>query len=358
MGLTKRDKHSKFCRLTNEDKEFIKKHFGRGKLTNTEIARYIGCDVHTVSIWGKRLGMERGDIKIISADNDQYLRDNYGKMPIKEIAKHYGCHYTTISAYIRDNDIQLEPLPDTITLNGVKYKRVTDTLHVSRDGKILSNGKPLKTTMRYDARGKKVTAQVNVMVKGCKQYYQLSRLVAKAWKRGYTEDCYILYKDENIHNVDADNLIIANEKQYTAFIQRNSGYSAIGVEQRKEKIQHVIDEASITLHYLKTADITPLNKYVEKRLYPLLMEWVRDKFFWGQDTIMRVVPECIAVLYEVILRGACMYNYERYCKKMLMNYKKNGTFGRTGRIPKQIQIIVEQLNTDCLCQKYKVRHQK
>jgi len=338
-------------RLTEENKTFIKKHYSN--TSAVDIASTIGCSARTVKEWADRLGVVRMHNMIDALDGGKFLRDNIFTSKKKDIAKYYGCTTVTITKYIREHGIN-DALPSSLVANGITYKRVMPNVHVSRDGGVLHNGKAIKVNCRNHPNGRKQTAYVSITENGKTVYYQLSRLIAKAWLCNYKEEDYILYKDGDIHNVKAENLVLAGKKEYISFLQRNSGFTGMDIEQRKSKLSLLIEEANITLHYLKTADITPLNKHVEKYLYPTLMSWCRDKLFLGVDTVMNVVPECIARLYEVVMNGACIYNYERYCKKILMNYKKKGTFGYIANVPKPIQIIVEQLNTDCLWEKYKV----
>lgn len=342
---------SKYARLTDTDKAFILKYYG--KKTNRDIARHIGCDEHSVKMWADRMSLVRHGRGPIDVDGGRFLREHIHTMRKKDIAVHYGCHPTTVTTYIRKHNL-FGALPTRITLDGVIYKQAEENIHVSRDGKILHNGLPLKTNKRYHSSGRKQSAYIHVNEDGRTKYFLLSRLVAKAWNVGYTDDSYILYKDGDIHNVSADNLLLADKSKYIAYIQRNSGFKGANLESRKEKLSRVIEEAGITLHYLKTADLSPLNAHVEKYLYPTLMVWARDNLNMGVDTIMTVIPDCIARLYEIVMNGACIYNYERFCKKMLMEYKRKGNFGHVANVPKPIPIIVEQLNVDCLWSKYKV----
>lgn len=341
-------------RLTDKDKALIANRYH--KTTAKALAATIGCDVHTVKFWADRLGVVRQE-SVLDADGGQFLREHILTMPKKDIAKHYGCTVVTVTRYIRKHGIA-DVLPARLVIDGVSYKQAMPNVHISREGRVLHNGKPIKTNRRRHTNGRKQSAYVCITEHGRTQYYLLSRLVAKAWLCGYKEECYILYKDGDIHNVAADNLVLASQKQYVAFMQRNSGNKGADLGQRKDKLSRVIEEANITLHYLKTADITPLNRHVEKYLYPMLTAWCRDKLHLGVDTVMTIVPECIARLYEIVMNGACIYNYERFCKKMLMNYKTKGKFGNMASVPKPIQIIVEQLNTDCLWQKFKVTNFK
>lgn len=74
----------------------------------------------------------------------------------------------------------------------------------------------------------------------------------------------------------------------------------------------------------------------------------------GERQSLEQVPEALARMYECIMNGMCLYNYERYCKKLLLNFKKKGSFGLTGEVPKPIKIEVQQLNLDSLWERYNV----
>jgi hypothetical protein len=78
----------------------------------------------------------------------------------------------------------------------------------------------------------------------------------------------------------------------------------------------------------------------------------------GEQTAKQQTAEAIARMYEVIMAGMCLYNYERYLKKLLHNYKKTGSFWYTAEVPKAIKIEVQQLNLDCLWERFKVTHFK
>ncbi len=228
-------------------------------------------------------------------------------------------------------------------------------LEVTADAKFRMNGRPRKAIYHHKRYGNhRATVRFTYMVNGVSHYIQAAKCVAMAWKRGYTEDDYIIYKDGDCHNICADNLQVVDKKRYWEYMRRNSVFKSAGLEERKQKLRNVLKETQCTLHYLETLDLEPLNKHVQDYLYPCLMEYCRNTLFLGEATSLSVVPDCIARMYEVVMNGYCLYNYERYCKKLLLNYKKKGNFGLTGRIPKPIQINVQHLNLDCLWERYKV----
>lgn len=235
------------------------------------------------------------------------------------------------------------------------YKKVPNIegLECTEEGLFRYNGKPKKVIFPYLVNKRKATARLMIMIRGKNHYWQAAKLVAQTWKRCKETD-YITYKDGDIHNIKANNLIVEDKDGYWQYMQRNSGYHADNIEERKRKLQLVIDEATLTLDYFKTLKMDGINRHVTEYLYDCLMKYTISTLHLGEKTAMEIVPESLARMYECIMNGMCLYNYERYCKKLLLNYKKKGSFGLTGKVPKPIEIYVEQLNLDCLWERYKV----
>lgn len=232
---------------------------------------------------------------------------------------------------------------------------LVEGLEVTIDGKFRLNGRPRKAIHGKKRYGNgNVTVQFIWRTNGKTNYIQAAKCVASAWKLKYKEGDYIVYKDGDCTNIHADNLKIVGKEQYWEYMRRNSVYKPDDVETRKRKLRIVIEEASCTLHYFDTLDMEPVNKHVSGYLYLCLMEYCRKTLYLGESTSLSIVPECLARMYECIMNGMCLYNYERYCKKLLLNYKKKGNFGLSGKVPAPIQINVQQLNLDCLWEKYKV----
>lgn len=223
------------------------------------------------------------------------------------------------------------------------------------DGKFMYNGHPKKVIFASKNFGnEKATARLTWMVNGKAQYMSAAKAVAIAWIPKFDPDNdYLTYKDGDIHNISADNLIVSSRDGYYNFLMRNSGFKADDIEKRKRKLQLVIDEASMTKYYFETLDMSPINRHVEDYLYLCLVNYCKETLHLGDRTSMDIVPESIARMYEVIMNGMCLYNYERYCKKLLLNYKKKKSFGFAGKVPKQIEININKLNFDCLWEKFK-----
>lgn len=236
------------------------------------------------------------------------------------------------------------------------YRPLFDGLEVSYDGQFRRNGKQHRVIYSHTVTGKKATARLMYSKNNKMHYYQAAKLVAMAWKPKYKDGCNIIYRDENIHNISADNLMIVGDRDWWAYMQRNSGFHGPSIEERKEKLNRVIKEASLTRDFLDRRDFADINAHVQSVLLPVLTDYCLRTIYVGKATTQRIVPECIARMYEVIDNGMCLYNYERYCKKLLLNYKKNGSFGVTGKVPKPIWTEVEHLNLDSLCERYNRKH--
>ena len=228
-------------------------------------------------------------------------------------------------------------------------------LEVTADAEFRYKGKPKKALYCTTVTGRRATVRITIMWGGKSHYWQAAKLVAEAWKYDYKEGDRIIYKDGNCHNIKADNLQLTDEKGYDEYMRRNSVFRADSLEERKRKLQLVIDEAGMTLNYLKTLDIEPINRHVKEYLYPCLMTFAMKTLQFGEKKSKEAVAEVLGTMYEKIINGMCLYNYERFCKKMLHTLKKTGRYGEYWqKLCKPIQIEVEQLNLDCLWERYKV----
>ena len=247
---------------------------------------------------------------------------------------------------------------DTENLSQYKPVPSVEGLMVSREGQFIYRGRKKAVTGNKQVNGQPASLRINIRRDNRTTSYQAARLVAETWLWRYSPDCYITYRDGDCHNIKADNLQIADEEDYNDYLRRNSGYEAATVEERRRKLQLVIDEATMTKHYLETLDLQPIHRHVEEYLYPTLVAWSIKTLQFGEYKSVELAADAIARMYETITAGMCLYNYERYLKKLMHNYKRTGSFGYTGNVPKPIQIIVEQLNLDCLWERYKVKHFK
>ena len=246
-------------------------------------------------------------------------------------------------------------------MGNTEYRKVrsVDGLEVTRDGVFRYKGKPKKAIYCHTVTGRKATVRVMIMCDSVNHYWQAAKLVAEAWLYGYEPTDSIIYKDGDCHNISADNLQLTDDSGYDEYMRRNSVMKADTLEERKRKLQLVIDEAGMTLNYMRTLKMDDINEHVKDYLYPCLMGFAMKTLQFGEKKSMEAVPEVIGIMYEKIMDGMCLYNYERFCKKMLHTLKKTGRYGEYWhKLCKPIQIEVEQLNLDCLWERYKVSKQK
>lgn len=164
---------------------------------------------------------------------------------------------------------------------------------------------------------------------------------------------YCTEHDIDIRKIPSD-FCFSYDGKKVKVCERNSGYKAANIEERKRKLQLVADEALMTKRYFETLKMDEINKHVTDYLYNCLMKYSINTLHMGERTSLEAVPDAIARMYEVIMSGMYLYNYERYCKKLLLNFKKKGSFGLTGKIPKPIKIEVEHLNLERLWERYNV----
>lgn len=178
--------------------------------------------------------------------------------------------------------------------------------------------------------------------------------------RGYEDSDYIEYIDGNIHNIRSDNLRLVSKKEYDANKCKaaSQGHKTNTYVYQVKRLENVIEEATAVLHYFKTEDLSLIHKHVETYLYDCLMDYSLNTLHLGTLVAQEQVCNALAHFYDVIINGHAVSHPEHYCKELLYRYKKNGSFGHMGDVPKKIKLIIHQLNTDCLWEKFKVTHFK
>lgn len=223
-----------------------------------------------------------------------------------------------------------------------------------RNGKYVACG-VLKRTLE---NGRRQTAYIRVM-DGKKSYYHAANaLVAYAWCKGYEEGDYIVHKDGNLHNICSDNLRVCGKNDYTENKLRNSK-NKVCLEDRIRKLEIIKEETEATLDLFRNNRWDRIHRHVERYLVNCLMDYGTRTIHLAKSTCREQVPEIIIRLYECLDRGYCVYNYERWCKYMLLEYKKNGSFGNKANVPsKNIRMIVPKDKIDELCNKFNVKPNK
>ena len=230
-------------------------------------------------------------------------------------------------------------------------------LCVNRDGEFIFCGKTKAVTKHTDRYGRKHTAIIQFM-RGDKRYaLSASRLVASAFMRGYSDDMYIDYKDDDIHNICVDNLILVTKKEYDTMrcAHASEFHKTATYQYQVDRLNVSIESNEAVLHYFQTGKFDKINKHVEKYLYNCLCDFCLKSLHFGMEQAPMMAADSIAHWYEVLLQGHAVGHGERYCKHILVNFKHKGLYGHSGDVPKnKIELIVNNLNLDCLWEKYKV----
>ena len=243
-------------------------------------------------------------------------------------------------------------LPD-----GYKACKELDGLAVNRTGDFIYKGKKKIVTKHTDKYGRKHTAMLQFLQNGKKTVFSASKLVASAFIRGYGDDLCILYKDGDIHNIGVENLQIVSQKDYdrircehAAEFRKTSTY-----DYQVERLKVTIQSNEAVLYYFQTGKFDKINKHVEKYLYNCLCDFCLKSLHFGMEQAPMMAADAIAHWYEVLLQGHAVGHGERYCKHILVNFKHKGWYGHSGNIPKnKIELIINNLNTDCLWERFKV----
>jgi Zn-dependent peptidase ImmA (M78 family) len=83
LGLRK-IKTDRYKKWTKDDDKFLKKNFKKMKLL--ELAAYFGIGIGLVSYRARKLGLKKFNSGIWNERNDEILRNNYATLPAKELA--------------------------------------------------------------------------------------------------------------------------------------------------------------------------------------------------------------------------------------------------------------------------------
>lgn len=223
-----------------------------------------------------------------------------------------------------------------------------------RDGKY----RPVSVFKRQHENGRQQSAYVHIMDGGKTYYHAANTLVAFAWCRGYEEGDYIVHKDSNLHNIAADNLRVCGKNEYYAHNLRNTS-NKVTLKDRIRKLEIIHEETEATLDLFRNDRWDKIHRHIERYLVNCLMDYGTRTIHLSKSTTAIQVPEIIARLYECLDRGYCVYNYERWCKQMLLNYKKTGSFGKQALVPTtNIRQIVPKDKIDRLCEKFNVKQNR
>lgn len=227
----------------------------------------------------------------------------------------------------------------------------------SRDGHFWRNGKAKKVTRTHSVFNKHEYRMIIYEKNRIRHRTAAAQLVAEAWIPGFTPDKYILYKDDDPCNYHASNLMVVDKKAYFAGkIQTMLEHNPYPTYDDQVKIiARTKKELLIVEHYFKTADFTPLHKYVNDEFYASLCEYCIKTLNLGFDVTHAQVPNVIAHVYDILLQGHAVTDLTRYCAARLDKYRRTGSYGYLMYIPRKIELLItENLDLDALWQKYKV----
>ena len=241
-------------------------------------------------------------------------------------------------------------------LEGYRPCKEWEGLYVNRDGEFIFGGKKKVVTKHTDNYGRKHTALLQYRRGGTKHYLTASRLVASAFMRGYSEVMYIEYKDDDIHNICVDNLRLVSKKDYDKARCAHAAqfHKTATYQYQVDRLNVSIESNEAVLYYFQTGKFDKINKHVEKYLYNCLCDFCLKSLHFGKEQSPIYAADAIAHWYEVLLQGHAVGHGERYCKHILVNFKHQGWYGHSGNVPKnKIELIINNLNLDCLWERYK-----
>lgn len=230
-------------------------------------------------------------------------------------------------------------------------------LYVNRYGDFIFNGKVKAVTKHTDNYGRKHTAKLQFMKGNEKHYFAAARLVASAFMRGYSDDMYIEYKDDDIHNICVDNLRLVTKKEYDTMRCAHAAefHKTDTYQYQVDRLNVSIESNEAVLYYFQTGKFDKINKHVEKYLYNCLCDFCLKSLHFGMEQAPMMAADAIAHWYDVLLQGHAVGHGERYCKHILVNFKHKGWYGHSGDVPKnKIELIINNLNLDCLWERFKV----
>lgn len=223
-------------------------------------------------------------------------------------------------------------------------------LYVDRQGNFLWHGKEKKVSRYVYPDSRKRTALVVVMQHGKARSYQAARLVCEAFKQDYQAESMIEYIDGDIHNIAVSNLRMVSKKDYDkARAALAASYRKIGTARYQiDRLRNVVSGAVAVLHYFETGSLSEVHRVIKDEVYPLLVKWCINSLHYSKDRAKERTAEAVARFYEVILAGHAVSYPERYCKMLLQSEKKHGVYSHRGDIPKEILIMVNDLNLKSL----------
>lgn len=242
-------------------------------------------------------------------------------------------------------------------LKGFRPCKELEGLYCSENGDFLYKGKSKQVLKHTDRYGRKHTALLKFMFDGKTKSFSAARIVASTFIRGYSNDMYIEYMDDDIHNISVDNLrLVSKEEFYKTRCEHASEFHKTSTYQYQlDRLNVSIESNEAVLYYFQTGKFDKVNVHVEKYLYKCLCDFCIRSLYFGMEQAPIMVSDAIARWYEVLIQGHAVGHGERYCKRILTNFKHKGWYGHSGDVPKnKIELMINKLNLDCLWEKYKV----
>lgn len=204
-------------------------------------------------------------------------------------------------------------------------------------------------------KGRKVSAYIELRIDRKIHKFIAGDLVARAWSPNvYFENCYILYRDGDRHNIHNDNIVLATEDEY--FKKRKPLHKPMEFDEVFEMASTMSVEAALYVDYLKTGDMNGINRYIEQTLIKKMICWEERKFNWSKEKSEDVLYEALGFLYMRIGANRPFFGFEKYLKCIIGRYVKEKSWGITERFaPRNIINYVSLLKNECLCKKMKVK---
>lgn len=235
---------------------------------------------------------------------------------------------------------------------GVFKRTHIDGLDCTIDGVFRKNGRILKVYKTVDLIGRKRACTIRIKVGQTNKHLNAAKIVAQTWSHSsWFDDCMIVYKDGDKHNIHSDNLILVDEKKYYHQIGVNAGLKTkVDFDKSFKKIELRYIEHEIAYNYFKTGNLDKFNEYIHNHLLKELYNYSL-KLWNSAIKAQEVSLESISILYEWVLAYRPISNYTEFCKRMIRTYFKSNSFGFYLRTPKKID-NVSLLNLDSLCKKF------
>ena len=237
---------------------------------------------------------------------------------------------------------------------GTFRKTHIEGLDCTIDGFFRKNGRLLTVCKDFDILGRKRVCTIQIKEGDKRKRLNAAKIVAQTWSPNtWFDDCVIVFKDGDKHNIHSENLILVDNKKYYHQIGLNVGLATrVDFDKAFKKIELRYIEHRIAYNYFKTGDLEDFNNHIKNYLLKELFDYC-CKFWNSRIKAQEISCEVISILYDWVLAYRPISNYTEFCKRMIRAYFKNNNFGFYSRTPKIIDNSnVSLLNLDSLCKKF------